>query len=406
MSTILLAWELGAGLGHAGRLKPLAAELLGRGHGVTLALRDLVHTRRLLDDLPVPRLQAPAWLHKSVGAPSPAASLAEILLGYAYLDPDALEGLVLGWRDLMRATGARAVVTDYAPTAIVAARMLDLPAVAIGPGFWIPPSGQPLPGIRDWATLREGRLAESEAHVLRSVNAVLARHGAAPFARACDLFLGDRALLCAWPETDHYQRERLPAGQEWYGPTFLPGGGTAPAFPEVAGPRVFAYVKSGFDEHAAVLRALVDAGCSTLCYLPDVATGKPPPVEHERLRYARGPVDLARAYETAVLCVCHAGGATMVQALLAGVPCLLLPMQTEQFLLARRIERTGACINAGARPRPVDFGSLVRELVADGPARAAARAFADQYDGFSPRQQTLDLCDAIEATIARGRRAE
>ena len=161
MSNVLLAWELGAGLGHAGRLKPLAIELRARGHRVSMALRDLVHTRRLLSDLSVPRLQAPAWLHKSVGAPAAAASLAEILLGYAYLDADALEGLVLGWRDLISLTSADVVVTDYAPTAVAAARMLGVATVAVGPGFWVPPAGRPLPSIRDWATLPEGRLCRA-----------------------------------------------------------------------------------------------------------------------------------------------------------------------------------------------------------------------------------------------------
>lgn len=400
MANILLAWELGAGLGHAGRLKPLAVELARRGHRPALALRDLVHPRRLLADLACPKLQAPAWLHRTVGAPEKPASLAEILLGYAYLDPNALEGLVLGWRDMMSVAGIDAVVTDYAPTAIVAARMLDLPVAAVGPGFWLPPAGQPLPDIRDWERLPPGRLEASEAAVLRSVNEVLRRHGAAPFTRGSELFRGDRALLCAWPEFDHYQRETLPPGEHWYGPTYLPGAGVAPDFPPGEGPRAFAYLKSGYAEHPAVLEALAASGCRTLCYLPDVASGKRPPVDHPSIRYASGPVDLAQAFDGAALCVCHAGGATMVQALLEGVPCLLLPMQNEQFLLARRAERTGACVNAGARPVPVDFRALIAGLVADGPARAAARAFAEQHRDFSHEQQTPDLVDAIEATLA------
>jgi hypothetical protein len=400
MANYLLAWELGGGLGHAGRLKLLAAELVRRGHHAALGLRDLVHTRKLLVDLPCPRLQAPAWLHHSVGVPTKPASLAEILLAHGYLDPDALEGLVLGWRDLMRVVSADAVVTDYAPTAILAARILGIPAVAVGPGFWLPPARQALPNLRDWSVLADGRLEESEAKLLRSANEVLRRHGAPAVDQGWQLFAGNRALLCAWPETDHYQRERLPAGEHWYGPTYLPGAGIAPAFPEGEGPRVFAYLKSGYAEHPEVLAALAGAGCRTLCYLPDVAAGKPPPVVDPSIKYSSGPVDLARAFDGAALCVCHAGGATMVQALLAGVPCLLLPMQNEQFLLARRIERTGACVNAGARPRPVDFGALVAELVADGPARRAAAAFANVHAGFSHVQQTIDLCDAIEAIAA------
>lgn len=400
MAHIHLAWELGGGLGHAGRLKPLAIELTRRGHEVTLGLRDLVHTNRLLRDLACLRLQAPVWLHNVVGAPKKPSSLAEILLGQGYLDADALEGLVVGWRDLLRAVRADAVVTDYAPTAIAASRIVGIAAVAVGPGFWIPPADRPLPNIRDWAPIEDGRLEASEAKVLRAVNEVLRRHGASPLERGAQLFTGDRSLLCAWPETDHYRRETLPAGEHWYGPTYLPGGGAAPHWPEGTGPRVFAYVKDAWADHPALLEALARSGCRTVCYLPDVAAGKPAPVTHPSIRYSPGPVDLARAFADASLCICHAGGATMVQALLAGVPCLLVPMQNEQFLLARRIERTGACINAGARAGPVDFGALIAELVADGPARRAARGFAKLHEGFGHEQQAIDLCDAIEETAS------
>ena len=61
---------------------------------------------------------------------------------------------------------------------------------------------------------------------------------------------------------------------------------------------------------------------------------------------------------------------------------------------------TNDVLSAGARPAPIDYRALVRELVADGPARAAARAFAALHRDFSHEQQTLDLVDAIEATVA------
>lgn len=399
MANFLLAWELGGGLGHAGRLKTLAVELGRRGHDVTIALRDLVHPRTLFRDVRCRRLQSPVWLHDTVGVPAKAASLAEILLAEGYFDADALDSLVGGWRDLAGAVRAELVVADYAPTAITAARTLGVPSVAVGLGFYLPPARRPLPSIRDWARLPEGRLEESEARLLQSVNEVLRRHGAAPFAQGWQLFAGDRSLLCAWPEIDHYARGALPPGEHWYGPTFLARGGVAPDWPDGGGPRVFAYVKSGYAEHAAVLEALVRQGCRTLCYLPDVAAGKSPPVDHPSIRYAPGPVDLSRAFAKAQLCVSHAGGATMCQALLAGLPLLLLPMQGEQFLLARSVERLGAAINAGARPKPVDYGALVATLIGDASARTAARAFADAHRGFSQEQQAADLCDAIEAML-------
>jgi hypothetical protein len=403
MANFLIGWELGGGLGHAGRLKPLAAGLQARGHGVTLWLRDLVQTSRLLADLPVPRLQAPVWLHRTVGVPTPQVSLAEILLGCGYLQADDLDALVQGWLAALRLTGAEAMLVDYAPSALLAARIAGVPAASVGMGFWLPPAQVPIPAFRDWEPAAPGRVQHAEQQVLASINSVLQRHGATPLPALWPLFGGDLPLLCSWPEIDHYAR---PADDptEWLGPNFLPDSGLAPQWPAGDGPRVFAYLKAGHPDHPAVLSALVAAGCRVLCYLPEVVAGLPPPVVSPQLRYAAGPVDLTQAFAQSALAVCHAGQATIVQALLAGVPLLLLPMQAEQFLMSRQVERSGAAINAAALRRPTDFGTLIADLLGDGPPRQAALAFAARHAGFSHATQVQDLVDRLEtlAGVAPG----
>jgi hypothetical protein len=97
MAHFLMAWEFGDGLGHAARLKPLAEELQRRGHQTTLMLRDLVLTDSLLHNKSYPRLQAPVFLHQTVGVSPVQISLAEILLGNGYLRPAHLQAQVQGW---------------------------------------------------------------------------------------------------------------------------------------------------------------------------------------------------------------------------------------------------------------------------------------------------------------------
>lgn len=407
MANYLIGWELGGGLGHAGRLKPLAAGLQARGHGVTLWLRDLVQTERLLADVPLPRLQAPLWQHRTVGVPEPQVSLAEILLGCGYLQADHLDALVQGWLAALRLCRADAVLVDYAPTALLAARIAGLPAASIGMGFWLPPAQSPIPAFRDWEPVAPGRVAQAEQRVLASVNSVLQRHGAAPLPALWHLFGGDMPLLCSWPEIDHYPRAPAEAVQ-WLGPNFLPDAGLAPQWPAGAvtagagagaagaGPAVFAYLKAGHPDHALVLQALVGLGCRVLCYMPEVCAGLKPPVSSPKLHYASGPVDLAQAFAQADLCVCHAGQATLVQALLAGVPLLLLPMQAEQFLMARQVERFGAGINAALLRRPTNFKAVLAPLLADGPQRRAAQDFARRHQGFSHAAQVQDLLDRLQ----------
>lgn len=409
MANFLLGWELGGGLGHAGRLKPLAAGLQARGHGVTMWLRDLVQTERLLADLPVPRLQAPVWLHRTVGVPEPQVSLAEILLGFGYLQPHTLQPLVQGWLAALRLSRADAMLVDYAPTALVAARIAGVPAASVGMGFWLPPAQVPIPAFRDWQPIAPGRVARAEQQVLASINGVLRHYGIAPLPALWQLFGGDLPLLCSWPEIDHYPRAPDEV-VDWLGPNYLPEGGQPPQWPagdltegdgQNDGPRVFAYLKAGHPDHAACLHALVAAGCRVLCYLPEVTSGLKPPVLSPRIHYASSPVDLGLAFAEADLAVCHAGQATVAQALLAGVPLLLLPMQAEQFLMARQVERTGAAINAAMRPRPADFGAMLDQLLTQPACRAAAAAFAQRHAGFHHATQVADLLDRLDGLARR-----
>ena len=398
MAHIHLCWELGGGLGHAGRLKMLAQALLERGHRVSMSLRDLVQTHRVLADLDVPVYQAPVWLHQAMGVPPAQASLAEILFMCGYLDPGALRGMVRGWRTLFDQLRPELVVADYAPTAILAARSLGLPSASVGIGFYSPPPGRALPPLRDWEAIPAARLQGAEARLLQTANTILEEHRAPPLQWGAELLLGDQQLLCTWPELDHYGRQ--PDGQRWLGPSFLPQTGEKPQWPAGEGPKVFAYLKSAHPDHEPLLKALVAEGCRVLCYLPEIAAGRPPPVTSPLLHYAKAPVSLQEAYREAALCICHAGEATLVQALLAGVPVLLLPMQAEQFLMSRQVDHTGAGLNAAMLARPVDWRRQLRRMLEEDGWRQAAQAFALRYQGFDQRQMALRLVDALEAQLA------
>ncbi|MCD2516247.1 hypothetical protein LQ564_07945 [Massilia sp. G4R7] len=395
MAHFYLCWELGAGLGHAARLRSIALPLTARGHRVTYVLRDLVQPRRLLRDNGIEVLQAPVWLHRTAGLPQVQASLAEILLAVGYLDAEALAGLCAGWRGLFRQGRPDFVIADYAPTAMLAARSMGIRSAAIGTGFQVPPAAQPLPAF--YPGLPEQRLRSTEARVLDSVNRVLALHGATPLAHACELLRGDEALLCGWPQLDHYGR---PGDGPWLGPSLAPAVPGEVVWPQAEGPRVFAYLKAEGAGVRDVLAALVRRGCRVLCYLPEVASGAPAPLDSPLLRFASTPVPLPAALAECELVVCHAGEATTAQSLLAGRPLLLLPMATESLLMARQVERIGAGINALAAPGPCDWDGVVGALL-DTPAyRDAARAFARRHAGFDGARQAEALADRFEAMLS------
>jgi hypothetical protein len=60
MATVLFTWELGGGIGHLVRIKPLAEGLAERGARVWVALRDLSQADRFFDRGKVRLVQAPS----------------------------------------------------------------------------------------------------------------------------------------------------------------------------------------------------------------------------------------------------------------------------------------------------------------------------------------------------------
>ena len=73
MARILFAWELGGGAGHVHIIGPLARALAGRGHQVSMAVRELPVADGLLEGSGVALLPAPFWAGRVGGLP-PAAS--------------------------------------------------------------------------------------------------------------------------------------------------------------------------------------------------------------------------------------------------------------------------------------------------------------------------------------------
>ena len=101
MARFLFAWELGANLGHATRLRPVAEALVQRGHEVDLAVRDLAGARSMLGTLARRSYQAPIAV---MASPRSAWTLADVLLSCGYGSPQALGALVDGWLALLEAS--------------------------------------------------------------------------------------------------------------------------------------------------------------------------------------------------------------------------------------------------------------------------------------------------------------
>lgn len=390
MASILYAWEFGANLGHIGTFLPIARELRDRDATVHWAVTHPHQAARLLPKAGFGWLQAPAMAEqKRAGAPS---SYADILLRFGYADSTDLLGLVVAWRELLRLTGAKLVLADHAPTAILAARTLDIPVMLFGSGFFAPPPVHPTPNMRPWSPVAAEQLLATDQLALQSINAVLASYGRPPLDAIAQLFHVAEDSLLSFPELDHYPT-RGPARYWGMLPAAVAADSTWPAAP---GARVFAYLRPETPHLEAALQALHGLQGSVLIYAP----GLPPELIRRyaapHLAFSLLPVDLNQVARQADAGLTYASPAATVAFLMAGKPVLMIPGHLEQFLFAKRVEGMGAGLIQNPEQPAHTLTSMLRQVLADPGFRANAGAFAAKYANFDQNAVMTHIVARIE----------
>jgi UDP:flavonoid glycosyltransferase YjiC (YdhE family) len=391
MAKLLYAWEFGANLGHIGAFLPLARALRERGHRVDWAVVSPTSAARVLDREGFTWLQAPVCPEQA--RQGPPLSYADILLRFGYANPADLLGLVVAWRELIRLTGAQALLADHAPTALLAARTLGLSAVLYSSGFCVPPRRQPTPNMRPWIPLPIEQLAAIEQSALASINAILKHFGKSPLDSVAQLFDVVEDTLLGFPELDHYA-DRGPA--RYWGNLPDAGVGAAPLWPEMPGKKLFAYLRRECRHHEAALAALRDLCLPTVIFFPDAPDDLIAKFAAPHLAFSREPVDLAITAQATAAAITYASMSTTARFLLAGKPLLLVPGHLEQFMMARRVTEIGAGIAFDPEQPPTGLAEALRHLIEEPGFTANAQAFARKYAAFPQEVVIGNLVRRIE----------
>ncbi len=391
MARVLCAWEFGGDLGHIRRLVPIAAELRSMGHEVACAFRDSAFMQTAFDAgfecFIAPLLRAPHAVN-----PSPL-NFSDVLLNLGFDDRRGLAGALRAWRCFFELVAPDVIVADYAPTAVIAGRAAGIRRVTVGSGFSLPVMKDPLPALRPWAPADPAVLRALDDRLLANVRGALSQP-AARDERARDLFGADAHLVCTFPEIDPLGPRD---GVEYVGPQSDAASGTDVRWTGCASARVFAYLKPRSARFDAVLRGLQALDAEVIVAAPGLAAELARSFSSERMRVVPGPVDLDLVLPTASLCVTHAGPGLAARALAHGVPMALLPLQLEQFLVARRIAEGGSgVISSPEQPAP-DFRVWLASLLARDDLREAAARHAQTYGGHSFAAATRRAALRIEA---------
>jgi len=397
MPTILFAWELGSGLGHAAQIAALANPLAAQGHRVFAALRDLRAGQGLLDPGVIP---LPAPFRLGPPATEPTLSFASILRDTAFGDDAALPVLTAAWRNLFKLVKPHLIVFDHAPAALLAARGLGVKRLLLGVGFCVPPSTAPhFPALR--ANVTPGQLDALEAPLLARANAVLAQWRQPPLPHLSALYAdadADATLLTTFPEFDCYHHHRNNTAR-YAGPVNAPGG-KPPDWPDAPGKKVYAYLKP-FPALKPLLAFLKEHRIPSIVCLDPLSPTTREPFACETLRFETARLDLAQVGQTCDLAITYGAHATTVALLRAARPTLHLPHFLEHTLNARAAARTGAALIA----KPDDPAAVISQLQTlldddtDRYAHAAHR-YADRHAQFDPMRQASIVLDRVESVLS------
>ncbi len=397
MAKITFCWELGGGYGHIASFKPLADRLLDREHTVSAVLRYCDYANTFFEGMPLAYSAAPMWVPVREYT-SPTISYADIITRHGYDSVASLLPLVEQWRENFLSYGTELVIVDHSPTALVAARTLNIPITLFGTGFCAPPPVYPLPSITPWLNSDEDFLIKIELDVVTVINKVLKHFGVSEIKHLHELFDVDENFLCTFPELDHYDGRSMDG---YWGPIFNDGSGATvnnmnSAWPNAKKKKVFVYTKNEYEFVNELLTSFKSINADFVVHCAGFNAEDTACYECDNVIFSIEPVQMKSIAGHADLVVCHAGHGTIASSLLMGIPLLLMPTQLEQSLLASKISAFNLSRFISMDDNKPNFTSVIESLLVDEACKKQTLRFAEQYRGFSQDEQLEEVVFACE----------
>ncbi|NOT11222.1 MAG: hypothetical protein HOP23_05220 [Methylococcaceae bacterium] len=394
MSKFVFAWELGAGYGHIDGFLPIAKILQRRGHEVTWVLKDLLYAPLLFTTYSFSYFQAPiCW---PISHTAPAMNYAGILQNIGFNDKFGLLARTQAWKTLFEYLNPDLILLDHAPTALLAARSLHYPRALFGGSFFSPPRTRPMPSIRPWLNIAEKTLLNTENEVVTIANSVLTQIGGPTLDTLADLFDIEENFLCTYSELDHYSNRD---NAIYWGSNFNDADGVEPVWPPGDKKRIFVYLKNDYAGLETLLNQLRSSSYSVLAHIPGINPAFIQKFSNVNLHISPYPVKLSGIGETCDAVICHAGAGTAAAMLLKGKPLMMLPMQVEQLLLAKKIALLGAGLCIPAEVKKANFPATIKELLTQEYYKNNAEQFSKKYKNTHLQKQQESIATRCEELL-------
>ncbi|MFG1424851.1 glycosyltransferase family protein [Roseixanthobacter glucoisosaccharinicivorans] len=333
MGRVLLAWELGEGLGHVSRLLPVAQELKRHGHECIFAVRDLGLAAMRLADTDFPLFQAPYAVLPQGRLPFSVGAYGDILGLVGFNEPMRLEALLRGWDQVLDMIRPDLVIGDYCPLLCLAISGA-IPVIVLGDGFTLPPADRPT-----FDPLANRKPSLNEEELLAHVRSVQQRRGRPAPDTLPGILRHAQPFIITLPELDSYAGRR--ASGVGVGPLQpLPAPAEAP--PTCGW---FAYLSLSHPSTPALLATLTQLDPTGSAYVRDASSQERASLAGQGIRIHDTPQDLPAAIGAAGALVHHGGLGTLEVGLAVGRPQLIVPRQLEQRINCGLIGGWGGAVS-------------------------------------------------------------
>lgn len=315
-------------------------------------------------------------------------TMGDIMARLGCQEPDMVAALLRAWRRLLSAIKPDAVVAEFAPWLLTAARGL-VPTVAGGTGFDTPPSG-----MRLFPSLTGQPATFDEAETLGSVNAALKAVGSPPLEALPRMFQADRELAGTFAELDGYAQWRM---QPLVMPALpLPPPAIAPA----GGEEVFVYAPELLRVDAQLWQGLAASKLPVRVHIPKVSGEYRQALAGMGFAVEPEPLPFPLIAERSRLLVSHGGHGFVCSALLAGLPQVVCHYDLEKAMHAHAVAKLGV---GGYVPltgiEPGAFAASLIKLYGDDSLCARARDAAPRFHARYAEPMQQSMAGAVESLL-------
>lgn len=371
----LLAWEGGMGRGHVVSLRTVAEAVRDRFSfdAALCRLEFKDELSGLCEPVQGPWLPFSDEFRKAQGNPR-TATWGEFMGDIGFRRPEILREAIGWWQGVMRECEISLVIADNAPCALLAARGLGIPSVAIGTGYGTAPST-----MKAFPVLlpRFSTLIYDEAEMVDTINSVIPEFGIPKLERLSEVYASTDQLVFTLEMLDPYTA--------WRSQPLLPPimGGTVE--PTVGGDEIFVYFSTTEKADPGLMEAIGNLGVPVRAFIAGIEDAAAEELARRGVQVERSPVPVDLIAKRSRLMVNAGQHGTLCLGLAAGLPQVSAPQDLEKQYNAEAAAREGVLTIVDKADREAErFRSIVLGAYEDA---AMARNARDLADALRPQFQ-------------------